>query len=602
MAASHIFPPKPSPLLALICLGIVKRLRPEWATVSLSSAARESGVSAQRLSRLASRAIARFEGVVALLSRRGRPPGEQQAEAASADAAITKALLEVGTACLQRASLRGSAVRALLVGAYLKLRAEHPKLTQKRFCAALSVPERTFRQWLSQPSASATSVEPMVEIAAPKPPRRRAPRRPRFGFDVTVPDTQIAADTTDLQAFGVPLKLIAAQDVGGRDQDLFDAIIVDDHECAEHVVAVIEQAIGDKTGQQAITDQGTPYLAEATRDALDALDADHAVQKESDPLGKATIERAFGTAKTIAQPLLSLSNTLAQRIAALRRTDLARAVAALLLTALLRAYQAGARAARRADTARAGLDEQTLARAAADSRKRARAEHRSARQLLARIHFAYQLQGSEQRFIRSFRTFPLPVLRRAETAFAAQAHRGDIERRTAYFAAIVHRIHCEHRADEARRERNQRQLDRARADSQRHQRQLAAHRQDPAGHLAASLDLLAHQFDAHKGALLWGAAGLARAWLRAAVERLYELHGHAATRDIATGIFHGFVNRHRDDLDSAAIDAIGNVVRHVLDARAEPVATHHCAARFTSAILDRTGPNTRSGPSPPLRI
>ena len=46
--------------------------------------------------------------------------------------------------------------------------------------------------------------------------RDRGPRRPRFGFDVVLPQTQIGADTTDLNAFGVPLKLVAAQDIGGR--------------------------------------------------------------------------------------------------------------------------------------------------------------------------------------------------------------------------------------------------------------------------------------------------------------------------------------------------------------------------------------------------
>jgi len=601
MATSHTFPPKPSPLLTLICLGIVKRSRPQWTAVSLSSAARESGVSAQRLSRLTSRAIERFEAVIAFVSRRGRPPSASQRDAAATDNAITEALLGVATTCLSHVPLRGATMRALIVGAYLKLRAEQPKLTQKRFCAALSVPERTLRQWLSRAPASTAPADAVLETKAPQPPTKRAPRRPRFGFDVTVADTQLAADTTDLEAFGVPLKLVAAQDVGGRDHDLLDAVIVDDSESAEHVVAVIEQAIGDKTGQQVITDQGTPYLAHKTREALDALDADHAVQKEADPLGKATIERAFGTVKAIAQPLLSLSSAVAERIPALRRADLARAVTTLLLIALLRAYQAGARAARRADAARAGLDAQTLARAAEDSRQRARAEHRSARQLLGRIHFAYQLQGCEQRFIRTFRTFPLSVLQRAETAFAAHAHRGDIEHRSAYFAAIVHRIHRDHRADLARRERNQRELDRARADTLRHHKQLAAHRQDPAGHLAASLDLLAYQLDDKRCALRFSAAGLGRAWLRAAIDRLAQLHGDTATRDIAAGLFNDFVNR-RHDLGDDAIDAIGAVARQLLDARAQPSSTQHCAASFTSAILNRAGPNTRSGPSPPLRI
>ena len=73
MTRSHIRPPQPSPLVALVCLAVVARLRPEWVAVKLSDAAADSSVSAQRLSRLCSRAIASFETVVARLQRIGRP-------------------------------------------------------------------------------------------------------------------------------------------------------------------------------------------------------------------------------------------------------------------------------------------------------------------------------------------------------------------------------------------------------------------------------------------------------------------------------------------------------------------------------------------------
>ena len=79
-------------------------------------------------------------------------------------------------------------------------------------------------------------VSPVAPPPEKKRPKKLSPRRPRFGFDVTLPDTQVATDTTDLEAFGVSLKLVAAQDVGGRDQDLFDSIIVDNRESADHVV------------------------------------------------------------------------------------------------------------------------------------------------------------------------------------------------------------------------------------------------------------------------------------------------------------------------------------------------------------------------------
>jgi hypothetical protein len=40
--------------------------------------------------------------------------------------------------------------------------------------------------------------------------RPRSLRRRRFGFGFTLPGTQVAADTTDLEVLGVPLELLAA--------------------------------------------------------------------------------------------------------------------------------------------------------------------------------------------------------------------------------------------------------------------------------------------------------------------------------------------------------------------------------------------------------
>jgi len=95
---------------------------------------------------------------------------------------------------------------------------------------------------------------------------------------VTLPETQYAADTTDLCAFGVPLKLVAAQDIGGRDEMLFGAVIVDESESAAHVVQVLAEALAGYSGAQVLTDQGTPYMAEAMKRAMDELTIEHAPQ------------------------------------------------------------------------------------------------------------------------------------------------------------------------------------------------------------------------------------------------------------------------------------------------------------------------------------
>lgn len=405
----------PSKILSLVCLTIVRRFRPAWLTVTVAGAAREVNVNPVRISRLASRAQALFELALAPLLRRGRPPKERQADAQAQSLAVTQALLGVATSLLAHISWRKPAVRVLVVGAYLRLQQEQPRLTQKAFCEAMALSPRTLRHWLAHPepeaSASASPVAPPAPATSA--PRQRPPRRPRFGFQLVLPGTQLAGDTTDISAFDCPLKLIATQDVGGRDQDLLQSVIIDDHENADLVVQAFGEAIDGREGFQAIVDQGTPYMAQATREAFEALGAEHAPQVEGTPTDKATIERAFKTAKSIAAPLLALSDRLAQKLPALRNTRLAIALTTLLITALLKSYQAGAKAQRRAHEERQGLAREDLLEVAQEHRERSRAEDRSRRLLLESIHDDYDIKRTKTRFVRSLRRFPLVVLQRA---------------------------------------------------------------------------------------------------------------------------------------------------------------------------------------------
>lgn len=595
MTGSHNRPPKPSSLVALVCLAVVARLRPDWVAVKLADAAAQSGVSPQRLSRLCSRAIAPFEAAVAALSRIGRPPGDRAAEQAAAQRDLVVALLDVATSLLEHCRLRGPLIRSLVVGAWLRLHAQHPDLTRKSFCEALTIPERTFRHWLKTERPT-SDTKPQVETPKPNKPKR-PPRRGRFSFGVTLPDTQTAADTTDLCAFRQPLKLIAAQDVGGRDTDLLDAVIVEDHESAKLVGQVLTEAVKDisqSQGLQVLTDQGTPYMAQLTRDLLEQLEMDHAPQREGDPLGKATIERAFATIKQIARPLLAITDQLADAVEALRNVELAKALTTVLLTALLRAYQAGARAAHRAAEARGGLDEQALVRAAQNSRQQAHAEDRSARMLLEHIHRAYQIGGSVAEFIRTFRRFPLPVLHRAERAFSGQAHRGDIANRQSYIAAIVRRIADEYRTEQALKHRQDEASDERRRQVDKHESQLRRWADKPGEQLEAALQALAAQWHPSSQSLLFGGAGLGSAWLKDSLERLQELHGVVATCDIASGTFDAFARQHADLLGPAGIAAVEATLRDHLQAG-------DCAHRFAGDNLRETGPPTCPDPSPLLR-
>ncbi len=73
MSFSHTHPALPTTILALVSLGIARRLRPGWIAVTIEDAAAGEGVSSERMSRLVTRAIDAFAPVLARLTQRGRP-------------------------------------------------------------------------------------------------------------------------------------------------------------------------------------------------------------------------------------------------------------------------------------------------------------------------------------------------------------------------------------------------------------------------------------------------------------------------------------------------------------------------------------------------
>lgn len=597
MNTSHGFCEKPSSLLALICLGVVHRLHPEYLAVSLSGAAAAENISAQRLSRLCSRAIGLFEGIVQQLVRRGRPPlGTQAENTQGQELAIVTALLGVARQILAQVPLRKPAVRQLVVGAYLRLKTEQPSLSQKRFCNLLGLCQRTLRYWLGS-TGTGQPVKGLVEPdAGNKPARKRPPRRARFGFDVMLAGTQFAGDTTDLKAFSICLKLVASQDIGGRDQDLLSSVLVDDHESALLVGEVLTDTLRDLPGAQFITDQGTPYLAEHTEQVLEQLQAEHAPQREADPLGKATIERAFGTVKTIAAPLLEITNKIAAAVPALARVDLARASVNVLLTALLKAYQAGARATVRSQQQRTGLSVEQLQQAAETSRNNALANDRSVRLTLQRIHEAYDIKCPKQDFVRQLRHYPLQVLHEAEKAFGSQVHRDDIRDRKSYFFAIVRNKFDEYKREQRRisAEREQQQH----FDQQQRQQDARQQRwhQDPAGWLAEALNAFASQWLPDKKTLLFGGAGIGHAWMRGALQRLVELHGPAAG-DIVLGVFNNFRHAQLDNLGAEGIQAVERIAHRYFAELPKLDEIVNFSSEFLSAILRNNG--SLPHPQPP---
>ena len=489
--------------------------------------------------------------------------------------------------------------RALVTGAWARLNDEVPAITKSAFCTALSLPERTLRSWL----AGARSSFKPKDHAPPKskPKKRRSRRRPRFRFDVFLPGLQIGSDTTDIKAFGVSLKLVGAQDIGGRDASLFESVVIDTREASEHVERVMTDAIAGREGVQAITDQGTPYMAEATRSALDALAAEHAPQKEGDPCGKATVERGFRSLKDLCAPLLALSNALAEKVPSLHDSNLARAWTELVVGVVLRAYQAGARAKERALRIGGAMTDAELLRVAEKARVAARATERSARLLLAHVHDIYQLRSSAVGFVNAFRRYPLDVLRDAEARLRAQLTRGnDIRDTDRYFAALVRSAYAEHRAACLERDaitRDAERRDRERTTTDARDR---AWLDDPATWLRDALDVLAAQWLPDVRDLLFDGEGLGLGWTRAALAHLFVLHGDAAA-DLARGVEHDFRFAWRDRLGDDGLEAVLRVLHRERARYPDTPDDSDIAAHAAATIMRSVGISRRPAAPNPLR-
>lgn len=600
--SSHASAPVTTSLLTILCVAMVHHERPDWLAIGVGEAARAAALSPQRVSRLASRVAKPFASIVESLTRRGRPPRVH--DPLRAELVTLRALLAVATAALALVPLRRPAVRALLVGAWLRLSTELPSLTKSAFCKALSLPERTLRHWLAHPPVAHTTPTTPSPPSPPPPPPQRPPRRPRFRFDVFLPGTQVGADTTDLSVFGVPLKLVGVQDIGGRDRRLLDAVVIDTRECADLVVGALQVVLRDCPGIQTLTDQGTPYMAAATKLALDQLQAEHAPQKEGDPTGKSTVERGFGSLKDILSPLLSLTDRLAELLPALRSPDLAIPFARLLTGCALRAYQAGARATRRAVEATGNANEDTLVRAAARAREAARSTDRSARLLLAHLHGLFLFSTSAARFVEQYRRYPLQVLRSAEASLRSRfLMRGapDVREVDRYFAALVRNHFAEHRGRSATRDASRSLQQRLRQQHHEADHAERSRSADPALWLRQALDLIALQWLPSEHHLLFDGDGLGVGWMRGALELLLRRHGFAATTDIAAGVLGQFRLACLPALGDDGINAVATLLERELalaHARHQPDLAHDPTCAIPRAI----GLSTRSPPPNPLPI
>lgn len=583
---------KSSLLLALVCASIVADYDRSWLARPVAQLIPERGPRPEWVSRVKGKLRGAFADLVEAATRRGRrpaPPRDHRAPVLEALLAIATRLLT-----LHAVPVRRRAVQDELICAFDRVHREHG-VTARAFCAALALSERTFRSWQDRP----TKPPPPPPPPKPPPPTTNDRNTGRFALEATAPDTQLGGDTTDLCVLGVDLKLVGVQDIGDRERCLYDAFAIDVRESAELITGVVADAVAGREGLQFITDQGTPYLAEAAQQAYDAIGVEHAPQREGTPTEKATVERGFCTVKTALAPIFGVLNRIAAAAPVLRQPVLARHAATLLVATFLRVYAAGRR---HLGHPLEGQDPDVLRAIVEEQRERARAEDRSVRLFLEAVHAEYAMPGSSEAFVRTFRRYPLEDLRDAERRFRAHACRCKVQVCDRYFAAVVRDVHeagARRRSTDRRQRRCEGQAHRAQTDAAQRVADLDAH---PERRLHEGLDLLAETWLAGTGGFVYDGQ-LARSWLRRAITVIHRREPIATADCIEVHV------RSWEAARSSAPAALFEAVRGVLQAvitEVHPAAQAQSPAAFVGATLGSPTPTThvnkRPPPSPHLRI
>jgi len=579
---------QPSPLLALVCAALAGSYQSSWLSASVAELARSQGIAPPRLSELKNRLLPSFEQLLQQSRRRGRRARPLDPQTGDR---VPEALLAVAADVIREVPIRRRAVQQRLVAAADRLRRESGVL-QKTFCQRLGLSPRTFRHWKRQTS-TITKVIPLQvpEPAAEKKPRRR--NRGRFALEVTLPGVQMMADTTELSLFGVPLQMLALQDPGDRYRHLLDRAQVELEQTALQVAQLVRNT---PPGFQLLTDQGTPYRAQAAQQAYDQLELEHQTQKEATPTEKATLERAFRTLKDALRPLITLSNRLATQIPQLAQPTVARPLAQMLVHALLQVYHQSRLHLRHP---REGIDRKELDDLLEEQRERAQAHWRSRRLLLEHIHQSYQMPGSKEAFVRAHRSHALEDIQEAERRLRSRACRCQVHACDRYFAGILNHVAEEGRAQRAQQRAEQkkvRQRNREFAKVEASRQQLRA---EPRRWLTWALDLLLRGWSATEKQLLFRGKGPGRIDARRAAETIAGLLPHS-WKDEVESVWTSWTLQHRDQ-PADALQAVRFVLDRVMQEIQDGLVPRStpASAILQSAAREVTYPHP---PPPTLRI
>ncbi|MFC1642697.1 hypothetical protein ACFL5O_08425 [Myxococcota bacterium] len=212
-----------------------------------------------------------------------------------------------------------------------------------------------------------------------------------------------------------------------------------------------------------------------------------------------------------------------------------------------------------------------------------------------------------QNFIRMFRRYPLPVLKRAEASLRSQLHRDDIRSLSRYFGSLVRREHDLYWAERKRRERVERERAQAAAQAREQAALWRTRRTHPCQWLREALDALAVHWLPKEQQLLLGGLGIGTAWMPEALARIVTVHGATALPDLAHGVRYDFARAHHERLGPRGLEAIQAVLEKELPAlpsepRQQTPVPSGCSPGPSSATLWNIGQLLRPFAQNPLPI
>jgi hypothetical protein len=311
-------------------------------------------------------------------------------------------------------------------------------------------------------------------------------------------------------------------------------------------------------------------------------------------LAKATLERSFRSVKDALAPLVRLTARVADAVPALRRADFAVAVARVLVGTFLAVDLAARRSTLGTGPA---PHPDAFAALAEQAREKARADDRSRKLTLVRIHEEYDMPGSRADFVRRLRRHRVEDLLEAERRMGRYACRCHAKLCDRYFASIVRRVHREQGAERAaERQRTIANVARRQATAQL-VAQLAQRNEQPDEWVVNGLERVAAQWCTSAAGFVLGRSDPLRGELRRACARLVESDALRA-RDRAEVAWRRW-DSSRTDLDDTARRAVRAALERTLEETLSP--TPPSTARLADTIL-RPDKNRHPPPPPHLRI